>query len=64
MKNSGWKTVNEKIKIYYEDGLIPVKSLSDKKKKKLAEWCVTQRKTYKNNKISNKKIYLLKQIPY
>ncbi len=33
MKNSGWKTVNEKIKTYYEDGLIPVKSLSDKKRR-------------------------------
>ncbi len=59
-----WMDNYEKVKAYYEDGLIPVKSSSDEEEKKLAEWCVTQRKTYKNKKISDKKVYLLEQIPY
>jgi len=57
-----WNENYEKIKTYYEKGLVPIKSSKDEEEKKLAEWCVTQRKTYKNKKISDKKIYMLEQI--
>ncbi len=59
-----WMENYEKVKSYYEEGLIPIKSSKDEEEKKLAEWCVTQRKTYKGKKMNDKKIYLLEQIPH
>lgn len=58
-----WMENYQKVKAYYTDGLIPVKSSTNEEEKKLGEWCVSQRKAYKSKKISDKRVFLLEEIP-
>jgi hypothetical protein len=57
-----WLENYEKVKLYYDKNTVPLRSSEDEEEKKLAEWCVTQRRSFKENKLNDMKAYYLEDL--
>ncbi len=57
-----WIENYDKVKLYYDNNTVPLRSSLDEEEKKLAEWCSTQRRSFKENKLNDIKCFYLEEL--